>query len=102
MPRIVENSDISYFILVCRKVLAYVYVLDGIATAIGEVGIIGSRFSPCQMRPNMAKYGGPIDYIRFHPVHVVNILKFQSFISFQILEATRGCNDLHAGGAHTF
>jgi hypothetical protein len=60
-----------------QTVLACVYVLDGIATAIGEVGISGTRSSPCQMRPNMAKLGGPRDCILFHPVHVVNNFKFQ-------------------------
>ena len=60
-----------------QTVLVYVYVLDGIAIAIGELGISGSRSSPCQMRPDMAKQGGPRDIIRLHPVHVVNNFKFQ-------------------------
>jgi hypothetical protein len=54
-PRIVETSDILYFILypkelrihnyscVSKKKTGYGYVLDGIVTAIGEVGISGSR-----------------------------------------------------------
>jgi hypothetical protein len=45
--------------------LVYVYVLDGIANANGEVGISGSRSSPCQMRPSMSKHGGPRDNIKF-------------------------------------
>jgi hypothetical protein len=43
----------------------YVYVLDGIATANGEVGITGSRSSPCQMSPRMAKHGEPRESSRF-------------------------------------
>jgi hypothetical protein len=61
-----------------QTILVYVYVLDGIANAIGEAKISGAtRSSPCQMRPNMAKQGGPRDGNRFHPVHIVNNFKFQ-------------------------
>jgi hypothetical protein len=50
-PRIVETSDIFYFIQYPKKntyrsendkILGYGYVLDGIVTAVGEVGISGS------------------------------------------------------------
>jgi hypothetical protein len=55
-----------------------VCVLDGIVTANGEVGISGSRSSPCEnMTFLQAKQGGPRDNTRFHPVHVVNHFKFQ-------------------------
>jgi hypothetical protein len=58
MPHIVETSD-TFFHSACKmkciykyshkiiKIHVYVYVLDGIATANGEVGISGSRSSPC-------------------------------------------------------
>jgi hypothetical protein len=55
----------------------YVYVLYGTATANGEVGISGSRSSPCQMSPISAHHRGSRDSNRFHPVHVVNNFKFQ-------------------------
>jgi hypothetical protein len=48
MPRIVESSDTSYFIVYSKKSTyrskkknGYVYGLDGIVTANGEVGISG-------------------------------------------------------------
>jgi hypothetical protein len=52
------------------------HVLDGIANANGEVRISGSRYNTCQMRPSMAKQGGPRDNSRFHPVHVANNFNF--------------------------
>jgi hypothetical protein len=60
-----------------QTILVYVYVPNGITTAIGEDGISGSRFKHCQMIPNMARQGGPKDRSRFHPVYVVNNFKFQ-------------------------
>jgi hypothetical protein len=54
----VETSDTFYFILYPKKLridkrkkTGYVYILDCIATANGEVGISGLRSSPCQMSP---------------------------------------------------
>jgi hypothetical protein len=76
----VENSDTFYFTLYARKahiesendgymfkdiLNPYVHILDGIATANGEVGISGSRSSPYQISPRMAKHGGPRDNSRF-------------------------------------
>jgi hypothetical protein len=51
MPHVVENSDILYFTPLAekntyRRKNVDVYGLDGIATAIEEVGISGSRSSP--------------------------------------------------------
>jgi hypothetical protein len=53
MPRIVETSDILYFILFpkkntyrSQKISGYLYLLDGIVTANGEVGISGLRSTP--------------------------------------------------------
>jgi hypothetical protein len=55
----------------------YVYVLDGIATANGKVGISGSRSSPCENKTFLrSKHGGARDSNRFHPVHVVNNFNF--------------------------
>jgi hypothetical protein len=42
----------------------YVYVLDGITTANGEVGISGSRCSPYEVRPSVANHGGPTNSSR--------------------------------------
>jgi hypothetical protein len=55
-PRIVETSDTFYLVPYPRNTYrsknkeksGYVYFLDGIATANGEVGISGSRSSPCE------------------------------------------------------
>jgi hypothetical protein len=55
-----------------------VYVLDGIVTANGEVGISGSRSSPCENKTIFpAKQVVARDNSRFHPVHVVYHFKFQ-------------------------
>jgi ABC-type cobalamin transport system ATPase subunit len=55
----------------------YAYVLDGIATANGEVGISGSRSSPCENKTFLqSKQGGSIATSRFHPVHVENNFNF--------------------------
>jgi hypothetical protein len=52
--------------------------LDGIDIANGEVGISGSRSSPCENKTFLhAKKGGPTDSRRFHPVYVVSNFKFQ-------------------------
>jgi hypothetical protein len=54
------------------------YGLDSIATANGEVGIRGSRSSPCEDKTfSHAKQGGARDSIRFHPVYVVNNFNFK-------------------------
>jgi hypothetical protein len=55
-----------------------VYVLDHIVTANGEVGISGSRSSPCENKTFLlAKQGVARDNSRVHPVHVVYHFKFQ-------------------------
>jgi hypothetical protein len=60
-----------------HTILVYVYVPDGIAIVIGEVGITGSRPSTCEnMSFLQTKQGGPKDSTRFHPVHIVNNYKF--------------------------
>jgi hypothetical protein len=54
-----------------------VYVLDGIATANGKVGISGSRSSPYESKTFFTcKAGGGGDSNRSHPVHVVNNFNF--------------------------
>jgi hypothetical protein len=61
-----------------QTILVYVYVLDDIATVIGEVRISGSRPSPCENKSFLqTKQGGSKESSRFHPVHVVNNFKFQ-------------------------
>jgi hypothetical protein len=96
-PRIVETSDTFCFIpypkkkrIDQKKKLGYVYVVDGIVTANGEVGISGSRSSPFENKTFLqAKQGGPKDSTRFHPEHVVNNFKLQFQIPSRALPSTR-------------
>jgi hypothetical protein len=58
------------------------YVLDSIVIANGDVGISGSRSSPCKNKTFLhAKKGGPRDSSRFYTVHVVNNFKIQNSIA---------------------
>jgi hypothetical protein len=78
MPRIVETSNTFYFIQYPKKYVriidkkkqihVYVYVLDGIANANGEVGISGSRSSPCPMNPIIGTTWRARDMSRLIPV----------------------------------
>jgi hypothetical protein len=56
----------------------YVYFLDGIVTANGEVGISGSRSSPCLISPLGTSMGGGQ---RQQPVYAAIVVN--KFISFQ-------------------
>jgi hypothetical protein len=59
----VETSDTFLFhttsqkICIDQKKPGYVYVLDGIVTANGEVGISGSQSSTCNVSPPLGRAG---------------------------------------------
>jgi hypothetical protein len=66
-----------------QTILVYGYVLDGIVTAIGEVGISGSRSSPTLLNPARRSIrGGDRDSSRFLLVLLCLISNFK----FQIYE----------------
>jgi hypothetical protein len=57
------------------------YVLDGIATANGEVGISGSRSSPCLIRPLIGKAWRAQKHQLVLPgTCCINNFKFQSVV----------------------